>query len=202
MSAKKCIDGITTGTGSTGIITWANSGSLCHSKKELAPWLALDYGKDARVSVEKVVLFNRADGSWHRTRNVEVRLTNELPTSGKNVFTGGELLGTFKGPGTKGQQIEIESGPGWEKKSGRYIVIQMNYKGKSDYLNLQEVFAVGFSNELPDEGKFQLSFFYLHLHLGHVFYNLHNFQFYLAHICADFKSCYLQTKMQMLMPIQ
>ena len=35
-----------------------------------------------------------------------------------------------------------------------------------------------------------------------LFYNLHNFQFYLAHICADFKSCYLQTKMQMLMPIQ
>ena len=152
---NKCIDGIPT-----------RSGSLCHSKKELAPWLALDYGKDARVSVEKVVLFNRADGSWHRTRNVEVRLTNELPTSGKNVFTGGELLGTFKGPGTKGQQIEIESGPGWEKKSGRYIVIQMNYKGKSDYLNLQEVFAVGFSSELPDEGKFQRSFFYLHLPLG------------------------------------
>ena len=175
MSAKKCIDGITTGTGSTGIITWANSGSLCHSKKELAPWLALDFGKDARVSVEKVVLFNRADGGctpgctkqsqqagwmrgWQRTKNVEVRLANELPTSGMKMFTGGELLGTFKGPGTRGQQIEIKSGPGWEKKSGRYLVIQMNHKGKPEYLNLQEVFAVGFSNVGPEEGKFQLSF--------------------------------------------
>ena len=147
MSGKKCIDGITTGTG-----------SLCVSKKELAPWLALDYGKDARVSVEKVVLFNRADGSEHRTKNVEVRLANELPTSGMKMFTGGELLGTFKGPGTRGQQIEIKSGPGWEKKSGRYLVIQMNHKGKPEYLNLQEVFAVGFSNVGPEEGKFQLSF--------------------------------------------
>ena len=144
---NKCIDGITT-----------RSGSLCHSKKELAPWLALDYGKDARVSVEKVVLFNRADGSEHRTKNVEVRLANELPASGMKMFTGGELLGTFKGPGTRGQQIEIKSGPGWEKKSGRYLVIQMNHKHKSEYLNLQEVFAIGFSNVGPEEGKFQLSF--------------------------------------------
>ena len=146
---NKCIDGIHTRT---------RTGSLCHSKKELAPWLALDYGKDARVSVEKVVLFNRADGGWHRTKKVEVRLANELPTSGMKMFTGGELLGTFKGPGTMGQQIEIKSGPGWEKKSGRYLVIQMNHKGKSEYLNLQEVFAIGFSNVGPEEGKFQLSF--------------------------------------------
>ena len=131
---------------------------MCHSKKELAPWLALDYGKDARVSVEKVVLFNRADGSEHRTKNVEVRLANELPASGMKMFTGGELLGTFKGPGAMGQQIEIKSGPGWEKKSGRYLVIQMNHKGKPEYLNLQEVFAVGFSNVGPEEGKVHLSF--------------------------------------------
>ena len=148
---NKCIDGIPT-----------RSGSLCHSKKELAPWLALDYGKDARVSVEKVVLFNMAEGDsepiWHRTKNVEVRLANELPASGMKMFTGGELLGTFKGPGTRGQQIEIKSGPGWEKKSGRYLVIQMNHKHKSEYLNLQEVFAIGFSNVGPEEGKFQLSF--------------------------------------------
>ena len=155
-SGKKCIDGITTGTE-----------SLCHSKRELAPWLALDYGKDARVSVEKVVLFNRAGWDfsawialpgWQRTKNVEVRLANELPTSGMKMFTGGELLGTFKGPGTRGQQFEIKSGPGWEKKSGRYLVIQMNHKGKPEYLNLQEVFAVGFSNVGPEEGKVHLSF--------------------------------------------
>ena len=148
---NKCIDGITAGTG-----------SLCHSKRELAPWLALDYGKDARVSVEKVVLFNRAGydlwQGWQRTKNVEVRLANELPTSGMKMFTGGELLGTFKGPGTRGQQFEIKSGPGWEKKSGRYLVIQMNHKGKPEYLNLQEVFAVGFSNVGPEEGKVHLSF--------------------------------------------
>ena len=150
---NKCIDGIHTRT---------RTGSLCHSKKELAPWLALDYGKDARVSVEKVVLFNMAEGDsepiWHRTKNVEVRLANELPASGMKMFTGGELLGTFKGPGTRGQQFEIKSGPGWEKKSGRYLVIQMNHKGKPEYLNLQEVFAVGFSNVGPEEGKVHLSF--------------------------------------------
>ena len=39
-----------------------------------APWLALDYGEGAKVSVEKVVLLNRVDCCGDRTKNVEIRL--------------------------------------------------------------------------------------------------------------------------------
>ena len=131
-SVKKCINGITTGS------------DLCHSKRERAPWLALDFGKGAKVSLEKVVLFNRREGCcWTRTKNVQIRLSNELPRSGRKIFSGGKLLGTFKGPATRGQQVEIQSAIGWENKFGRYLVIQMNFGKAPNYLNLKEVFAFG-----------------------------------------------------------
>ena len=138
-AANQCIDGKIKNTKS-------GKYNLCHSNREPAPWIALDYGKEASVSVEKVVLFNRWDGSWHRTKNVQIRISNELPTDGKTMFTGGEALGTFKGPATKGQIVEIPSGEGWEKKTGRYVIIQMNH---NDYLNLHETYAVGISHVDP-----------------------------------------------------
>ena len=101
--------------------------------------MALDYGEDTQVSVEKVLLYNRHDGSFERTKNVQIRISNELPKNGKTMATCGEALGTFKGPATKGQINEIHSGPGWEKKPGRYLIIQM----KATYINLIEVRAVG-----------------------------------------------------------
>ena len=137
--ASVCIDGVLKGIK-----------SLCHSKQELAPWLALDFGKEASVSVEKVLLYNRLDGSWHRTKNVQIRISNKLPTDGKTMFTGGEALGIFKGPATKGQIVEIPSGEGWEKKTGRYLIIQMNH---NDILNLHETYAVGISHVVPSKGK-------------------------------------------------
>merc|ERR1712179_775760 len=57
---------------------------LCHSKKEDAPWFALDFGEDTQVSVEKVLIYNRHDGSFERTKNVEIRISNELPKKRKN----------------------------------------------------------------------------------------------------------------------
>ena len=141
-SANKCIDGATHGLQ-----------HLCNSKKEAHPWLALDYGKQAKVSVEKVVLFNRKDGSWARTKNVQIRLSNELPSTGKKVFSGGEVLGSFKGPATRGEQVEIHSGPGWEQKTGRYLIIQMNFGKAPNYLNLQEVYAFGISDTAPSTGQ-------------------------------------------------
>ena len=140
-SASNCIDGM--------LQVKPDRKSMCHSKRESAPWLALDFGKEARVSVEKVVLFNRKEGSfWARTRNVHIRLSNGLPTSGNEMFSGGEALGTFEGPATRGQKVEIDTGPGWEKKTGRYLIIQMNFGNPGDYLNLQEAYAVGISGTL------------------------------------------------------
>ena len=123
--------------------------SMCHSKHVPAPWLALDFGKEARVSVEKVVLINRRDMPWwKRTKNIEIRLSDGLPSSEKEMFSGGEALGTFKGPATPGQTVEIDSGPGWEKKTGRYLIVQMNFGKPGDSLNLQEAYAVGISGTL------------------------------------------------------
>ena len=127
---------------------------MCHSKQDPVPWIALDFGEEMQVSVGKVVIVNRIDCCHARTKNLEVRLTNELPADGKSLFTGGQLLGTFDGPGTKGQKITINvkvevdgSGPGWEQMNGRYLLVQMDHteskEGKGDSLNLKEVTAFG-----------------------------------------------------------
>ena len=128
-NAGKCIDGITDGS------------NMCLTVNDMAPWLALDFGEGVRVSVEKVVLHNMNgdDNMAARTRNVEIKISDELPPTAESMFTGGDLLGTFAGPGTPGQQIEITSGPGWHTKLGRYIVVQMN--NGDDPLNLIEVTA-------------------------------------------------------------
>ena len=86
--------------------------------------------------VTRVDIYNRDDHYGSRLRNVEVRLTDELPPSGDQMYTGGQLLGTFAGPGTPGQIIKVE-GPA---RTGRYVLIQMNSR---DCLNLHEVETFG-----------------------------------------------------------
>ena len=101
--ASKCIDGDTS--------TWYN---MCHTKgqsHETRPWLAIDYGTS--VTVERVKIFNRDDCCGDRTRNVEVRISNELPTSSSQMFSGGSLLGTFPGPAINGQNFEISGEKGF-----------------------------------------------------------------------------------------
>ena len=110
-----------------------------------APWLGLDYGDGVRVSVARVVIYDRkscgASGEcMDRTKNVTIRLSDHLPASAMSMSTSGNLLGTFAGPAW-GEQIEIESGPGWAEKLGRYVVVQMD--NGDDPLNLNEVVAFG-----------------------------------------------------------
>ena len=78
---------------------------MCHTHNERAPWLAIDYG--AEVAVTRVELFNREGCCGDRTRNVDVRVSNQLPTSGSQMFSGGILFGHFAGPGIDGQHIVI-----------------------------------------------------------------------------------------------
>ena len=137
-NADKCIDGITDGPDSHN-----SQGDLCHTNHETAPWLALDYGDGARMFIEKVVIVNRKNCCYDRTKNVKIWLSDELPTSGSSMFTGGELLGTFAGPGGAGDQIEIESGPGWAEKYGRYVILQLNLAPGRGPINLKEVTAFG-----------------------------------------------------------
>ena len=97
--AANCIDGIKdSDLGPKG--RWA----ICHTNKERAPWIAIDYGTS--VTVERVEIFSSGFG-WQRTRNVEVQISDKLPTSGSQLFSGGTLLGRFAGPASKGQHINI-----------------------------------------------------------------------------------------------
>ena len=89
--AAYCIDGDT-------------GGRFCATHNEPSPWIAIDYG--TRVIVERVEIFNR-NGYGERARNVDVRISDELPTSAEHMFSGGTLLGHFAGPGTDGQHIII-----------------------------------------------------------------------------------------------
>ena len=78
---------------------------ICHTNTERAPWIAIDYGTS--VTVERVEIFNMHDPWVQRTRNVEVRISDKLPTSGSQMFSGGTVLGRFAGPASNGQHITI-----------------------------------------------------------------------------------------------
>ena len=129
--ASMCIDGIDNGF-NDGI---SGDMNLCHSLAEIAPWLALDFGSP--VTVGKVVLVNRINCCGERLRNAEVRVSDELPLSGTEMFTGGELLGSFAGPGQAGEVVELVSS---SILVARYVIVQM-YHGQegANSLNLAEV---------------------------------------------------------------
>ena len=91
--AAFCIDGNTD-----------DPGSACITNGERTPWIAIDYG--TRVIVETVEIFHWRKFAY-RNQNVDVRISEELPTSGKKMFSGGTLLGHFAGPATNEQQIVI-----------------------------------------------------------------------------------------------
>ena len=79
--------------------------NMCHTKNEPSPWLAIDYGTP--VTVNRVEIFNREDCCGDRTKNIDVRVSNELPISANEMFSGGSPLGHFARPATNGQRINI-----------------------------------------------------------------------------------------------
>ena len=101
--AAKCIDGNTEGP-DEGTSDGANA-DFCHTNDEPMPWIALDYG--TTVNVQRVDIFNRRATRGERTRNIFVRISDEIPTSGSEIFSGGKLLGNFAGTASNGQQITI-----------------------------------------------------------------------------------------------
>ena len=142
LGAEKCINGKEDGADSKP----KENTNMCHTKvtnkvAEPNPWFAIDYGNEVRVSVGKTVIVNRKSCCGERAKNIEVRLSNELPADGESMFTGGRLLGKFDGPGTTGEPIEIESEEGWEQLVGRYLIVQMD--NGEDPLHFKEVTAFG-----------------------------------------------------------
>ena len=141
LGAEKCINGQENGKEKR-----KENTNMCHTKvtnkvAEPNPWFAIDYGDEVRVSVGKTVIVNRKGCCGERAKNIEVRLSNELPTDGESMYEGGRLLGKFEGPGTTGGTIEIESEEGWEQLVGRYLIVQMD--NGEDPLHFKEVTAFG-----------------------------------------------------------
>ena len=107
-TADRCIDGDTESA--------ANHGNMCHTEDEGFPWLAIDYG--TTVTVKRAEIFNRDDCCGDRTKNVDVRVAYELPTSSSQMFSRGSLLGHFAGPATNGQHIIV---------SGQILLLSIGY---------------------------------------------------------------------------
>ena len=123
--ANMCIDG-------------SEDVGFCRTDSETAPWLALDFGSEVQVSSVVLINGNNSVASAARTNNANIRVSSTLPVSGSEMFTGGQLLGTFEGPGTPGQRIEVTGGT---QLTGRYVVVQMNNRRAAQKLKLREVTA-------------------------------------------------------------
>ena len=126
--AEKCIDGGVSGRA-----------SMCHTDFEAAPWLALDFG--GKINIEKVVIHNRDKCCWDRLRNAEVRVADQLPSSGQEMFSGGQLFATFAGPGKKGEEVILTSSAAG--LGGKFVINQIDNSQGAEALNLNEVTVWG-----------------------------------------------------------
>ena len=120
--------------------------SICQTEKELAPWIAFDFGKE--VDVGSIVIFSRRDERAEKVMNLDVRMTVDLPENGDGKFTGGKSLGSFSGTLEQCQRILIKS---LIPQKGRFVFIQMSH-GTADHLSFQEV--VVFSSTEVSAGFF------------------------------------------------
>jgi len=120
--AANCIDGSTT------------NNKMCHTGgKESYPWVTLVIP----LSIVRKVRITNRNGYEDRMKNMKIWVGKEFPSTTNVEYTGGALLGTFKGPGTKDQVVEITSKT---KEVGTHVVVQM----ETDYINLLEIEVFGF----------------------------------------------------------
>ena len=120
--------------------------SICQTEKELAPWIAFDFGEE--VQVGSVVIFS---GDTREVLSFDVQMTSSLPGDGENKFSGGKSLGDFNDTTGQCQGILVKSPT---PQTGRYVFIKKNPDGVEDYLSFQEVLIFGPSQDLP--GIFKL----------------------------------------------
>nr|XP_022310472.1 uncharacterized protein LOC111115876 isoform X2 [Crassostrea virginica] len=87
-----------------------------HTRYQNMPWFRVDLGRS--YNVQKVVLFNRKDCCGNRFSNAIISVGESLRSM--------KTCGTFKGPGKKGQRIEINCGKGIK---GRFVQVQLRGRG-------------------------------------------------------------------------
>jgi len=120
--AYYCIDGDTT------------SNKICSTRGgESYPWITVVI---PRSIVRKVRITNR-NSYGDRMKNMKIWVGKELPSTTKVEYTGGALLGTFSGPGTNGQVVEMTSKT---EVKGTHVVVQME---KTLLINLAEIEVFG-----------------------------------------------------------
>jgi len=119
-AAQRCID--------------SNITTFCHTKTDDAPWFALNFS--VPVVVTKVDIYS---ASWARVGDLEVRVTNTLPTDGSTVFSGGELFGIYPS-----HERNFEGTP----QRGMYVVLQRN-SGQlpKDSLIMNEIWVFGYPSK-------------------------------------------------------
>ena len=93
--------------------------TFCHTAPNVdtAPWFALMFSDSVTVTDIELEI---SRGKRDRVGNVEVRITNCLPTDGNTKFTGGELFSNFSGPDTPGRFVSLSNKP----TQGRFVLVQ------------------------------------------------------------------------------
>jgi len=110
--------------------------SICHTitdRSEKFPWIAVVIPPS---TVSRVRITNRKDMNGDLMKNMKIRVGRELPSSTDVEYSGGSLLGTYKGPGTNGQILDITSKEGL---TGTLVIIQMETR----HINLAEIEVFG-----------------------------------------------------------
>jgi len=130
--ASYCIDGST--TNEKVCATDVNGGTF--------PWITLVI---PRSIVRKVRITNPDVEQWSdNMENMKIWVGNDFPSSPNEEYTGGALMGTFKGPGKLGEVVEITSKTGVE---GTHVVVQM----KTHHISLSEIEVFG--EPVPDTAR-------------------------------------------------
>ena len=119
--------------------------TICVVESSPAPWLAIYLG--SRVKVNKVEIKRRVAGTRNRDGGQDkpwinkVWITDSLPSSGAHIlnisillleqelFTGGTLLGSFKGPPTHSAVTSVEATSAKPSPRGHYVILQKNSAG-------------------------------------------------------------------------
>ena len=122
-TADRCIDG--------------HIDNFCHTTNHHPfPWLAMEYV--GSITVVNIKIYNRNDCCGDKTKDLEVYVSNTLPHTAQERFPEGNKLGSFKGPGTNGEVIELAVAEE-EAPVGKFVIIQM----QSTHINLAEVTVFG-----------------------------------------------------------
>ncbi len=112
--------------------------TIIHTDKHTNPWWCADMGDIYHVKV--VVITNRKEAWYERSRNLRVGVTNTKPVVGQNLTLDAYTL-CDKKPGLMGV-VGIVSCP--DEVSGQYLVVQFK---TDDFMNIAEVKLYGFKNK-------------------------------------------------------